>query len=238
MSWKAETVEVIERCPAAGGEIQLQRRGSEYEIIYNGVFLMATYNGASERAAIRHALDIAAQNTPGSIDVLIGGLGAGYSLQEALSYSSRINNVCVVEIEPVVIRWNRTFFKETNGNALDDSRTILVEKDFREVLQEQAEKNRKHAHLSYNVIMVDTDNGSDWLSLPSNAFFYSFTGLELIKRCLHPGGVACFWFSRRDEAFERQLRNLFKAVSFHSVLEKTGQEGCYYLSFSTQSFID
>ncbi len=228
----SELVEVIERSPGVEGEIQLQRRGSDYEIIYNGVFLMATYNGASERAAIRHALDIAVQSGSGSIDVLIGGLGVGYSLQEALSYSSMIRRVAVVEIEPVVIRWNRKYFKGINGSALDDPRTLLVEADFREVLQEQAEKNRRQGHRSCHAIMVDTDNGSSWLSLPSNAFFYTLAGLELIKSCLHPAGVACFWSSHREEAFEKQLYGVFNRVSFHSVLEKTGHEGCYYLALS------
>ena len=40
---------VIERVQGKSGELQLQRRGKEFEFIFNGVFLMATYNGASER---------------------------------------------------------------------------------------------------------------------------------------------------------------------------------------------
>lgn len=73
--------EIIERASTPRGEIQLQRRGEFYEIISNGTFLMATYNGESERLLVRRALEQA--KAPGK--VLIGGLGVGFSLQEALS---------------------------------------------------------------------------------------------------------------------------------------------------------
>lgn len=44
-----DPLEVVERCDTPRGEIQLQRRGCEYELISNGTFLMATYNGESEK---------------------------------------------------------------------------------------------------------------------------------------------------------------------------------------------
>lgn len=50
-------VEIIERAETPRGEIQLQRRGEEFEIISNGTFLMATYNGESERLLVRRALE-------------------------------------------------------------------------------------------------------------------------------------------------------------------------------------
>jgi len=64
---------VIERCNSSCGELQLQRRGKDYEIISNGVFLMATYNGESERLLVR--MPLAILDKP--IEILIGGLGVG-----------------------------------------------------------------------------------------------------------------------------------------------------------------
>jgi len=58
LGWLNEEVEVIERINGRAGELQLQRRGDEFEVIYNGVFLMATYNGLSEKAAVSDALRI------------------------------------------------------------------------------------------------------------------------------------------------------------------------------------
>ncbi len=228
MAWSSETVEVIERCRGLAGELQLQRRGEEFEIIYNGVFLMATYNGASEKAAIRDALKMVARCGDGPIKVLMGGLGVGYSLQEALTWK-QVVQVTVAEIEPAIIRWNREVLRKINQNVLYDPRTIILNSDFREVLEQEEERAFNNPAHRYQVIMVDTDNGSSWLSLPANAFFYSAEGLKLIGTCLQPGGAACFWCSRREEPFEEQLKECFDQVSFHSVPEQTGQEGCYYL---------
>ncbi|HHY71033.1 MAG TPA: hypothetical protein GX519_05130, partial [Thermoanaerobacterales bacterium] len=50
---------VIERALTKNGEIQLQKRGNDYEIIFNGTFLMATCNGDSEKLLVRWAIEAA-----------------------------------------------------------------------------------------------------------------------------------------------------------------------------------
>jgi len=230
LTWPGQSAEVIERLRGLEGEIQLQRRGSDFEIIYNGVFLMATYNGASEKEAVREALRLVSGRFAKPLNVLIGGLGVGYSLSEALA-CDRVGFVKVAELEPAVIRWNLEYLKEVNSNALEDPRTMLVTGDFRRVLEEDAPIIKEIPVKSYHVIMADTDNGSSWLSLPQNSFFYSPRGLELIKNCLHPAGAACFWCTRREEDFEARLKKYFSRVSFNSVMEKTGRDGCYYLAW-------
>ncbi|MFO8192143.1 MAG: spermine/spermidine synthase [Bacillota bacterium] len=218
---------VIERRRGLAGELQLQRRGDNYEIIYNGVFLMASYNGASEKAAVRDALqDLPHEEKP--LAVLMGGLGMGYSLQEALD-CPQVHRVAVVEIEPAIIEWNRNIFPPLNDRALADPRTEIVAADFRTVLIEEAEKAALKGPV-FDVIMVDTDNGSSWLSLPENAFFYSSVGLKLIDRCLVPGGAVCFWCSRSEKEFEERLKIFFHRVNLRCLTEETGHEGCYYLA--------
>lgn len=224
----SQAAEVIERLQGFSGEIQLQRRGSEFEIIYNGVFLMATYNGASEKKAVRDALLCLSRKSSFQLGVLMGGLGVGYSLQEALAFKE-VERVKVVEIEPAVIGWNKKYFGQINGNALGDKRCEVVEGDFYRVLMAEAAAALQDEKNRYHFIMIDTDNGSSWLSVPSNAAIYNFEGLKFISTCLHPGGIACFWSSRREEDFEIGLGKMFNSVKFHSVMEKTGQEGCYYL---------
>ena len=63
---------VLERRQTADGELVLRRAGGHLELIMNGVFLMSTSNGASERELVRAA------RPRGRL--LIGGLGAGFSL--------------------------------------------------------------------------------------------------------------------------------------------------------------
>src|SRR5207247_8627064 len=72
--------EILERVTTATGEWQLQRTGSHYEIICNGVFLMASYNRDSDRALAALALrGIPRQG----LRVLVGGLGVGYAAPAA-----------------------------------------------------------------------------------------------------------------------------------------------------------
>jgi spermidine synthase len=220
---------LIERCQGLKGELQLQRRGREFEIIYNGLFIMATYNGASEKAAVREALQETATCFTAPLKVLIGGLGVGYSLREALDCPA-VAGVTVIELEPAVIKWNQEVLAEVNGSALDDSRTMVINDDFRKVLQKKGRHHSGTLSGLFHVVMVDTDNGSSWLSLPENAEIYSEDGLSLILKCLYPGGAACFWAARREEEFEERLKKYFYRVEFRTVPEKTGHDGCYYIA--------
>jgi len=228
MEWKDQEADVIERCRGEAGEIQLQRRGAEYEIIYNGVFLMATYNGASEKAAVREALKLITSRKEGPVKVLMGGLGVGFSLREALDWK-QVNQVVVCEIEPAVIRWNRAILGQVNGNGLYDNRVKIIKGDFLMVLEDQAAAISGDPLRAFDVVVVDTDNGSSWLSLPANEYLYRNEGLRLIKQCLIPGGAACFWCPDREVLFEKRLAENYSEVHFHTSIEKTGQESAYYL---------
>ena len=75
---------VIKKVITENGEIQFQKRGSNYEIIFNGTFLIATYDGESERILMKWAIE--AVSSPRT--VLIAGLGVGYSLVEALKHKT------------------------------------------------------------------------------------------------------------------------------------------------------
>ncbi len=229
MDWIDHERVIIERCNGVNGEVQLQRRGKEYEIIYNGVFLMASYNGISERAAVSDALKMVDQGSSSYLSVLMGGLGMGFSLQEALEWE-QVGRVVVAEIEPAVISWNRSYLKETNNGAINDPRVEAVNIDFTGLIEEKAAAAEKDPARAFHVVMVDTDNGSSWLSLPSNEYIYRTEGLVQINKCLYPGGVACFWCSNREKVFEKRLRNYFQEVHFKTTEEKTGQESAYYLA--------
>jgi spermidine synthase len=189
---------------------------------------MASYNGASERAAVCRALEHLAP--PQGIRILMGGLGVGYSLREALD-SPRVSAVTVVEIEPAVIRWNRSHLAGVNGGALDDPRVELIGGAFEAFLRAAAARARTAAAgwRRYHAVMVDTDNGSTWLSRDENAAIYSAAGLRLIRDCLLPGGAACFWCARREAAFEKRLKRAFGSFIYETVPEETGQEGSFYL---------
>jgi spermidine synthase len=196
--------EVLERTQTPRGEIQLQRRGDHYEIIENGVFLMATYNGESERQLVTRAMN-AAENPR---RVLIGGLGVGFSLAAALA-DTRAEQVTVVEIEERLIAWNRTHLAPFSGNALSDPRTRVVHADLVRWARASTEQ--------FDAICLDIDNGPEWTVTDANLSLYDDQGLAALRRLLAPGGALSFWSAAPSHKLAERLSRIFRRVEAYAV---------------------
>ena len=232
--------EVIERTEGNEGELQLQRRGANFELIYNGVFLMASYNGSGEREMVRAALrpwekiQTGGGNQPicmgkdrqPFLQVLMGGLGFGLGLQETLR-SSLVQRVDLLELEEAVIRWNRGVLRQVNGGALEDTRVQIHMEDLVQFLQRK--KDEKHNAL-YHAIVLDTDNGPHWLSRDANRLLYNTRGTTLLKERLLPGGTLSVWSASPVPAYFTLLQQHFPSVSEGTALEQTGKNSYYYLA--------
>ncbi|WP_022793284.1 spermine/spermidine synthase [Marinococcus halotolerans] len=197
--------EIIANVQGQSGELQLQRRSGHYEVICNGTFLMATHNGESERRMVQEAL----YHAFSAESVLIGGLGVGFSLDEAVQHAATVY-VTVVELEKYIIGWNRFYFQQWNGRALENSKTKIVEEDFQVFLE-------KEANVCWDVICMDTDNGPDWLVREGNHHIYEPDGLQTIYGVLRRGGVAAFWSASYSRTFENSLKALFDNVWIEEV---------------------
>lgn len=182
----------VERLQTPRGELVLRRDGEHHEIVSNGMFLMDTRDGRSERELVR-----AAVHGPGA-RVLIGGLGVGFSLAEALALGAAA--VTVVEIEPAVVRWNR----EHLGTDLDDPRVELVVEDLARFLTAGTDR--------YDAICLDVDNGPEWTVTADNAALYGDAGLSAVDGRLAPGGTLAVWSANRAPAFEARLRTRYADV--------------------------
>ncbi|WP_134731430.1 spermidine synthase [Amycolatopsis nivea] len=192
--------EVLETVPGHGGELVLRRDGAEFEVIENGMFLMDTRNGESERLLVTGAADRLA---PGA-RVLIGGLGVGFSLRAALDHSV-VSEVVVVEREPAVIAWNRTGpLREVHGAALADPRVTVVEADLLEWLRTTSE--------TFDALCLDIDNGPEWTVTEGNASLYAASGLERLSQLLRPDGVLAVWSAGAAPGFTARLRERFAEV--------------------------
>jgi len=210
-------IKILERCSTPRGEIQLQYRNNNYEIISNGTFLMATYNGESERLMVKASLDCV--HKPQKI--LIGGLGVGFSLSEALR-SNRVEEVVVVEIEEKIIEWNNLYFAEYSDHALSDSRTRVVKADILKWMQETNEK--------FDVICLDIDNGPDWTVTEANNSLYKEAGLNTLLGLMNPEGVIAFWSANSSEAFALRLSEYFNEVEEYTVEVERGVPDVVYIA--------
>lgn len=211
--------EVIERSRTARGELVLQRRGKDFEIISNGTFLMATYNGESERRLVQAVLNTV--QSPRS--VLIGGLGVGFSLHEALQYEG-VTQVDVFEIEPKIVEWNRERLGDIARRSIEDRRTRIRVGDFVDWLYHALDTID-----AYDAICVDIDNGSDWTVHDSNAGLYSGAGLVRLSSLLRPGGAISFWNARRDLVFEQLLHAYFEVMELTFVEHPVGEPDVVYV---------
>jgi spermidine synthase len=194
---------VLAREETPRGELVLRRRssaGSEpvYELIANGCFLMASFNAFSARQLSHLCLDVL--RAPVGWNVLVGGLGMGFTLQAALEHSE-VHRVTVVEIEPLIVSWAAAYFAPLNGQALADERVKVVVEDLAEFLV--------HPVGPFDAILIDIDNGPTWLMVDENAVVYSATVLERIYALLSEEGVLGVWAAETAPGFLGELRRIF-----------------------------
>ena len=179
---------------ASGDDIILRQRGDLFEICYNGIELMSNLNHQSEeQLALRSMRRINFE----ARRILIGGLGLGFTLRAVLDLAASDAEVIVCELIPEIVEWNRGPLAHLADNALDDPRTRVVVGDVQ-------------AHLTaigtaYDLILLDTDNGPDFLVRAANTGIYQECGLGAVARSITPGGVVAFWSATASQDFERRL---------------------------------
>jgi len=209
---------VLERVAGASGELVLRRAGAHLEIIGNGMFLMDTRNGESERLLVQAAV----AGLDGPVRLLIGGLGVGFSLAEALR-AAQVRQVTVVEREPAVINWHRTLLRPWSQDALEDPRVTLECADVLEFVAAPG------AGL-FDALCLDIDNGPDWTVTPGNARLYGPQGLDLLAARLTRRGVLTVWSANAAPWFEALLRRRFAQVEAHPVPVPRGEPDLVYLA--------
>lgn len=196
------------------GELVLRRRrdprmgGRElYEIKLGDEFLMSSGFTAGETALADSALAAA----PGpELDVVVGGLGLGYTASAALRHES-VRSLVVVEALEGVIDWHRRGLVPLGPVLTRDRRCRLVHGDFFEMAGDPEKGFDPQAPgRRFDVVLVDIDHSPRHLLRAVNGSFYEAAGLSRAARHLHPGGVFGLWSNDPpDGEFERVLGAAF-----------------------------
>lgn len=179
---------------AAGDEILLRQRGTIYEIRYNGIELMSNLNHQSESVLAERALRLFGRRPR---EVLIGGLGMGFTLRAALNLLGPNARVTVCELVPEIVTWNHGRLSHLAGHPLSDPRVSIEIGDVTAVLARNPGR--------FDVILMDTDNGPDILVRETNGAIYAESGLSRSRDALTKGGIAAFWSAEIAPAFEARL---------------------------------
>ncbi len=172
----------VARAESERGELVLRRRTRPgapdvLELRVNGVFVMDTLETGSEIEMAALALDL----VEAPVDVVIGGLGLGFTTQRVLA-DPRVEKVTVVEIEEPLIGWMRDGTVPHGPGLLADRRLQIVNADISMAVAE--------ARQGHDLLLLDVDNGPHYLVHRDNAELYRARFLTQCRDLLNPGGRA------------------------------------------------
>jgi spermidine synthase len=173
------------------GDLSLRRRVEPtigvdvYEVKLGDEFLMSSlFTVAEEELA---TLGLAAARGQ-ELDVLVGGLGLGYTAVTALG-DPRVRSLTVVDALPAVLDWHRRHLLPVSAALVDDERTGLVVGDFFDRMRHEPPNGERR----YDAILVDIDHSPRHRLHPSHADLYTADGLRALARHLNPDGVFALW---------------------------------------------
>jgi spermidine synthase len=183
--------------PGGGGELRLKRRGAEFAIMSGQTELMNSRLSGSEQALATIACErIRSRERP---QILIGGLGMGFTLRAALAVLGPEARITVAELVPSVVAWARGPMAEIYGDSLTDPRACICEADVGRLI--------RSGRSAFDAILLDVDNGPEGLTRKANDALYDMEGLSAAHAALRPGGVLAVWSSGPNLEFTRRLRN-------------------------------
>ena len=212
----------LAECDFPGGRIALIEHDGAHSISVNGQELMHSRSHGSE--SLLGSLGVARLNREEDGRVLIGGLGLGFTLKDALTSLGDKTTVEVAELLPEMIEWNRTHLKDLNGSLLDDPRVVVRSADVTRLLRE-AEPN------TYDAVLLDVDNGPVAMVSESNSSLYSRNGVRSICKALKKSGRIVVWSAGPDQRFENHLRQAGLSVEVVPAKARENAKSASYLLY-------
>lgn len=204
--------EELDYRPTPIGAISLRRRrvhalGKDvFEILLGEEHLMSSLFTASEIALARLAL---AGLGAGPLDVIVGGLGLGYTAHAVLEHKN-VRSLTVVEMLEPVIDWHRRNLLPLDPPLSADARCSIVEGDFFALAASDSGFDPAVPGRLYDAILIDIDHTPDRLLDDRSGGFYAPEGLSRISAHLHPGGIVGLWSDEApDAAFTKRLEAVF-----------------------------
>jgi spermidine synthase len=180
MSWT-----LIDTATEGDAELELYGKDGIFMIRANGLELMNGFCHDSEDALGERAAELA----PPQPRILLGGLGLGYTAA-ALARACPGGSIVVAEFSKAVIGW---FERQVRASVLPESSANL---DIR-----HADVARLLAPESYDLIVLDIDNGPEALVTARNDSLYALEGLRSLHRSLCAGGKVLLWSGFESAAF-------------------------------------
>ena len=189
------TVKIAAARTPDGGEMVLYRHDRDFLIKIKGEDLMNSRQHESEKELARLSCAHLTDSKDGSI--LIGGLGMGFTLRQALDILGPRAEVVVGELLASVVEWNRTFLGELNGHPLKDDRVILETGNVLDLISRSTSR--------FDAILLDIDNGPDAMTDSGNSHVYGHEGISACRSALRNRGALAVWSAAPNKKFEQLL---------------------------------
>ena len=136
-----------------------------------------------------------------NLDVVVGGLGLGYTALAALE-NPRVRSLIVVDALAEVIEWHEQGLLPLGRQLTGDPRCRLVNGDFFAMSASAEGFDAAAPGRRFDAVLVDIDHSPRNLLHPRHAALYEPEGLARLAEHLNPGGVFALWSNDPpDEAF-------------------------------------
>ncbi len=182
-----------------------------YEVKLGEEFLMSSlFTKAEEQLA-----DLGLKNLKGELDVVVGGLGLGYTAAAALD-NQHVGSLLVVDTFPEVVDWHEAGLVPLGTRLTEDDRCTFHVGDFFDLAQtgfDPSDENRK-----FDAILLDIDHTPEHFLDKKNASFYTADGLQALKNQLKSPGVFALWSDDPpDKNFRSHLEKVFGNSATHEI---------------------
>ncbi len=211
------------------GDVSLRRRldpvtGEDvFEVKLDDEWLMSSQFTAAEIALARLGLARLGNDglagtedgvTPATLDIVVGGLGLGYTAQAALE-DLRVGELLVVELLEPVIDWHERGLVPVAPALTSDSRCRFVQGDFFAMSHGDG-YDPSHAGRLFDAVLLDIDHSPTHVLDDGSAGFYGTEGMRAVASHLRPGGVYAMW---SNDPPESEYLNVLGEVFAHVTAE-------------------
>ena len=217
--------------PTRLGDLSLRRRLvpslddlEVFEIKLGDEFLMSSLFTRVEIALAE--LGLAGFPAP-ELDVVVGGLGLGYTARTALENPATRSLLVVDALEPV-IEWHRSGLVPLGAGLTADPRCRFVHGDFFALAADPAQGfDPMQPGRKFDAVLLDIDHSPRNLLHGAHAAFYEPEGLGRLASQLRAGGRFALWSDDAPDAeFQKSLGAAFARVDTHVVTFHNPLQDC------------
>ena len=200
------------------GDLILRRRPEPllqntevFEVKLGDEFLMSSLFTEGEK----QLADLGLAELEGELDVVVGGLGLGYTAAAALE-NKNVRSLLVIDKFQEVINWHRNELVPMGAILSSDKRCEMRAGDFFALARTGFDIHNNER--KFDSVLLDIDHSPEHYLDKKNESFYGLEGLNALRRQLKKNGVFALWSNDLvDEKFTKHVKSIFGAASAHNI---------------------